>query len=189
MTAGDLVVGVGTLALAGFTAWLAWRTSHEVKVGEEQLRLTRESIEALERPFVLPESRGDRGGLISQATLSAAQALPALPISVVLTLKNYGKGPALVDRVQLTAPAGDEALENPLDGNIRAIAPDAKLKLAVPLQTSYPDVGSEVKLRVFYRSTSGGSYATVSAGTVQDKGVVQFSEHRRVDLNEIEIVD
>ena len=32
MTAGDLVVGLGTLALAGFTAWLARRTSAEVAV-------------------------------------------------------------------------------------------------------------------------------------------------------------
>lgn len=49
MTMGDLVVGAGTLALASFTAWLASRTSKEVKVSEEQVRLSRESIEAQEK--------------------------------------------------------------------------------------------------------------------------------------------
>lgn len=48
MTAGDLVVGAGTLALAAFTAWLARRTSREVKVGEEQLILSRKALESQE---------------------------------------------------------------------------------------------------------------------------------------------
>lgn len=53
MTAGELIVGVGTGALAAFTAWLAARTSREVKLTERGLGLTRESIEALDRPFVV----------------------------------------------------------------------------------------------------------------------------------------
>ena len=53
MSIGELVVGFGTLALAGFTAWLARRTSAEVRISEQQMRLSRESIEALDRPFLV----------------------------------------------------------------------------------------------------------------------------------------
>jgi hypothetical protein len=61
MTAGELLVGIGTLALALFTAWLAKRTSREVQLNEISLGLTRESIEALDRPFVIATPNGDHG--------------------------------------------------------------------------------------------------------------------------------
>jgi len=59
MSAGDLlVVGAGTLLLAVFTAWLAFRTSRQVKLTKESLGLSRESIEALDRPFVIATPNG-----------------------------------------------------------------------------------------------------------------------------------
>lgn len=177
------MVGAGTLALAASTAWLAFRTSREVQIGEEQMRVSRASIEAQERPFVLPEHR-DRGRWSSQATLAVAEALPTLPVLFSLVLKNFGKGPALLERIQLTSATGDDVLEDPLDGDVRVIAPDAELKLSAAWLGPSPRVGLELKLRVSYRSVAGGHYTTVSAGAIRE-GVVQFSDHQQVDLNEV----
>jgi hypothetical protein len=51
------------MLLAVFTAWLATRTSREVKLTKEGLALNRESIEALGRPFVVA-TPNDHFGLI-----------------------------------------------------------------------------------------------------------------------------
>lgn len=48
MTAGEILVGTGTFALAGFTGWLARRTSAEVEINEEQMRLSRERVEDIQ---------------------------------------------------------------------------------------------------------------------------------------------
>lgn len=53
VTLGELIVGIGTLALAGVTGWLARRTSEDVELSREGLKLTRESIEAADRPFLI----------------------------------------------------------------------------------------------------------------------------------------
>jgi hypothetical protein len=60
LTLGDLIVGLGTLALAGFTYLLARKTGQEVGwtrrsvvASEENVRLTRQSVEAQDRPFVV----------------------------------------------------------------------------------------------------------------------------------------
>lgn len=165
MTAGDLLVGIGTLALASFTAWLAWRTSREVKVGEEQLRLTRESIEAVDRPFVMPTPRINRGIVIAQEALT-------------LKLKNYGKGPALVEGLTMTTRKKSDWVVNPLDGNVRAITPTEALSIRARLRGEAPPEGTNVALTITYRSASGARYSTRSSGVVADEGLVKLGDHR-----------
>jgi hypothetical protein len=61
VTLGELIVGVGTLALAGFTWRLARQARREVdstresiNLSRQEIQLTRQSIEAQDRPFVIP---------------------------------------------------------------------------------------------------------------------------------------
>ncbi len=168
MTAGEFLVGVGTLALATFTAWLARRTSAEVQVSEKQMRLSHESIEALDRPFIVPERRANRGILIGDGHLTAK-------------LCNHGKGSALVEEVQLVSDAWTQYLQNPFENSVRAIAPAGELAIRIPLTQSPPPEGGELAFRVFYRSASGVRYVTISEARVVSDGLIDFTGHQRVD--------
>lgn len=75
MTAGDLVVGVGTLLLALFTFTLARKAGREVKVSEEQVRLARESIEAQETAR-REGRREDAAIALNQAMRAAGRDVP-----------------------------------------------------------------------------------------------------------------
>jgi hypothetical protein len=65
---GEAVVGAGTLALAGFTAWLGFQARSEARavnresrqVGE-QVRLQRGQVETAMRPYVVPAPNADWG--------------------------------------------------------------------------------------------------------------------------------
>jgi hypothetical protein len=63
MTAGELAVAVGTLLLAGFTVLMAHRTGREVE-------LTRESIEAIDRPFLVGSFDGPEAFQLSPPSKS-----------------------------------------------------------------------------------------------------------------------
>jgi hypothetical protein len=84
----DIVVGIGTLALALATfalAWVAWRS----------LRLTRVSVEQSHRPVVVPATSASevvsRIGRISEAAAGVAMHEGQL----VFPIQNVGAGPAL----------------------------------------------------------------------------------------------
>jgi hypothetical protein len=164
MTAGDLIVGVGTLALAAFTAWLAARTSAEVKISEEQISLSRENIEAQDRPFVIPTPRAPRGVLINPAFIA--------------NLENLGKGAALIESIQIMSKGGHEYLDDPFDGRVRPLAAASKLSISLPLKGSAPVEGTELTVSVHYRSPAGRRYSTRSTGVVNDE-TLSFDGHRR----------
>lgn len=140
MTAGEILVGTGTLALAGFTGWLARRTSAEVEISEEQMCLSRESIEALDRPFVIPKRH------------SGTSRIPIGEGFFVFRIENLGKGPALVEDIQLIGDSWHEYLDDALGGRVFAISPGDGTNLRLPLTGDEPPEGTVLGLRIFYRS-------------------------------------
>ena len=54
MTLGDLIVGLGTLALAGFTYWLGKSARAEGSQVAAQVKIERERLDAESRPYVVP---------------------------------------------------------------------------------------------------------------------------------------
>jgi len=54
MTLGDLIVGLGTLALAAFTYWLGKSARAEGSQVAAQVEIERERLEAESRPYVVP---------------------------------------------------------------------------------------------------------------------------------------
>jgi hypothetical protein len=168
MTAGELLVGLGTLALASFTAWLARRTSAEVQISEAQMKLSYESIEALDRPFVVPERPTSKGIVVRDGHLTAK-------------LRNYGKGPALVEEIQLVDDLSLQYLKNPFENSVRAIAPAGELALRAPLAVRQLHEGAKLDFRVFYRSASGIRYVTISEARVLADGLIDFTGHQRMD--------
>jgi hypothetical protein len=172
MTVGELVVGLGTLALAGFTAWLARRTSAEVQISEEQIHLSRESIEALDRPFlVLTHYSGEPSVGITQNLL-------------LLRVENLGKGPALFEgvRVRLIGrQARVELGENPPEGSIKVVPVEGGIDLRVPLREQLNE-GARFAVEALYRSASAHKYMTLSDLRVLSDGGLNFLGHRRLDL-------
>jgi hypothetical protein len=159
MTAGDLLVGLGTLLLATFTWNLARRTSKAVKISEVGLELSRESIEALDRPFVIATPDGNR------SLLGFAEVGPEHPgWRFVYRLWNLGKGPAIVDAMSLVDAVSqrehltqDELMERPV-----AMTPPVYDGLSRLEGNSPPATGSELTLRIWYRTASGTRYVSIS---------------------------
>ncbi len=167
MTAGEVLVGTGTLALAGFTGWLARRTSAEVEISEEQMRLSRESIEALDRPFVIPKRH------------SGINRIPIGEGFIVFRMENLGKGPALVEDIQLIGDPWNEYLDNALEGRVFAISPGDGTNVRLPLIGDEPPEGAVLGLRIFYRSASAAEYVTQSTLEVLTHSLCEFVGHYR----------
>ena len=82
---GELIVGLGTLALAVFTGLLARRTREDVAKTEESLQLTREGIEAQDMPFVIASPDPMVGEVIAIDTFDEGSGM-------AVRLWNVGKG-------------------------------------------------------------------------------------------------
>ncbi len=102
LTFGELIVGAGTLALAGFTGYLGFQAKREAqsvdreasKVGE-QVQLQREQMEAGVRPYVVPAPSRDWAERDGRAQYAADEWRRVLPV------KNAGPGAALNVRGRL----------------------------------------------------------------------------------------
>jgi len=161
LTLGDLLVGIGTLALASFTARLAVYTKRqveasgrEISTSREGLEVARESVEAADMPFVIPSSQPDSGGI---------SVSPDGRLSI--RLWNLGRGPALVSDVQLVL--GDREILSSLPGYIPVHAggvADQDLRLRGPVVDliRQHELGDRGTLRVFYNHASGTAYMTLA---------------------------
>jgi hypothetical protein len=155
LSLGELIVGFGTLALAGFTWWLARQTSQEVTKTEEGLKLTREGIEAQDMPFVVPSPPPKIGSTTPELGLTLGRE------RFWLSLWNLGKGPGMVTEVSLRTGNGD--LLQPQDGQI-PVASGGTEHLLVPLTLPLSDLPQAWtgELLIVYSHASGSPYVTVS---------------------------
>ena len=158
MNAGELLVGTATLLLATITAWLARRTSRQVMISEKGLDLTRESIEAFEKPFMIATPD------VNHTLLGFKEVGPQHPgWRFVYRLWNLGKGPAIVENMSLVDSSGreyltsNERMERPI-----AVDPPVFDGLSTLVDNSAPKANTELTLRILYRSASGRRYTTVS---------------------------
>lgn len=155
MTAGDLIVGVGTLALAGFT-WLV-------------ARRTRNSIEALDRPFIFV-SRRDNDSIVRMGK-----------DAMYFSLTNLGKGPGIVHEVELLAPSGKNLFSGSLE-DVRAIRPETVDTVDLEMKLSArPAIGQRLRLRTLYRSASDFPYVTDSYLVLDGNGDFRYRGHKRLN--------
>jgi hypothetical protein len=156
LSVGELVVGVGTILLAGFTAWLGFSTRSSAKAGQE-------AVEASEEPYVI-------------AVPSPGQALTrredrVVPIEIhrwplvteperwVLRcgLWNIGAGPAIVHDVRLRSH--DESLIEGFNRHVAIAAREASdVQIASP---RWRDRGAGT-LQIEYTHSNGHRYVTTS---------------------------
>jgi hypothetical protein len=154
VTLGELIVGLGTLALAGFTYKLARKTGDEVDLSRIQLELNREAVEAADRPYVLPSPPPKQTGLML--------ADRGYGYWLTLRLWNVGRGPAVVTDLQLELDR--EAMLDPLvDERAVASEGDADLRVQVPGLRGDIEEPVQGEMRVYYRQANGLRYMTVSS--------------------------
>jgi hypothetical protein len=149
LTAGDAVVGFGTLLLAVGTFSLAWITRRDVASTERELALTKQSVDALDMPYVIGVPNPKLGGGI------------VLDEKLRIRLWNIGKGPALVEAVSLSSIAEPFQLiaepfltaELPIQaGEVRDEEFDAESGVRAGIRV----------LRITYRHSNGERYETCS---------------------------
>ena len=146
---GELLVAGGTLALAFFT----WRLGEEAK---QDVGKAEEAIAAQDMPFVIASPQGDRALRFSRHEDREGWGFS-------LRLWNIGKGPAMVEDVQLRV--GGHELLDALDAE-RPVAADQAHDLESDVIVSLPDDGFEADtdgvLRVFYTHADGSEHMTTS---------------------------
>lgn len=102
LTVGDIIVGGGTILLAFFTWRLARQAEHEVRASDQAIRMTRESLESQDAPFVILVNKDDGSILkISKSNIS----------EVRYEFWNLGKGPAIITSFNLVDWQGHKLLE------------------------------------------------------------------------------
>jgi hypothetical protein len=146
LTLGEVIVGIGTLALALVT-WMLARSSAR-------------SVEALDLPFVLASSEGD--GAFSYFPVDPEEEEPEdFEWSLSLSLDNLGRGPAIVDGIELrNKTAATEMTKTHWSWDRAVKAGEKTIHMAVPIRDEPPDRGEEVAVRVLYRSATGARYLT-----------------------------
>jgi hypothetical protein len=182
MTAGDLIVGTGTLALAAFTLWLAFSTRSSARAAER-------AIDESDMPFVLPTPvpREDTTGQpVSAGQLwdDLMQALTPVEIRKVLwggqdqlliRLWNVGAGPAIVRDVRLQAQGSAADLLD-LPPREIPVGVNQAADTHVPLHSWPQDCA--VALRVYYSHSNGKTYVTVCDAAIKGDHLVCQSYKR-----------
>ncbi len=181
LTLGDLIVGVGTLALAAFTAWLGFSTRAAAKASQA-------AVEASEEPFVIATPTDDIKKM-KLTRLESQQPRGIAPFEihrtgeagahfVRLKLWNIGSGPANVQGVALTR--GNERF---LDGlaHFQPIGAGQAADIEVG-SSAWPMSSRAATLTIDYTRASGLAYRTTQEVVIDDP-LVLTKTYSRERLN------
>ncbi len=149
MDFGELIVGTGTLALAGITGWLARTTRQSVVAAQD-------SVEAMAMPYVIAVPRDER------PTVKFAPCSNKPGGTLELCLSNLGSGPGVVIHVRLVCH-GKQLLEK-LPRSVPIGAGD-KFSGADVHPTSWPELEKDAlaaTLEIEYLHSNGRRYLTES---------------------------
>jgi hypothetical protein len=144
---GELIVGIGTLALA-FVTW-------------QLVKATAASVEALDLPFLI--AAPDYEGAFDYRPDDPTADDPDFDWTLSVAVTNLGSGPAILDGIQMHSKIGAKPLLKEGWNVDRPVLPEEKdLNIGVPLQIDAgADEFSPFVLEIFYRSASGRRYVTV----------------------------
>ena len=151
MDFGELIVGFGTLALAGVTWRLARTTGRSVEA-------ERASVEAMAMPYIISVPSKDM----------QVDEIYRLPGSgggrLMLSLWNLGSGPGVVTNIRLICHGKELLVALP-----RAIPLAAGNQFNASIDvTSWPDSSKAATLEIEYLHSNGLSYRTESAVTIEE---------------------
>jgi hypothetical protein len=172
MTLGDLIVGLGTLALAGFTYWLGKSARAEGSQVAAQVQLERERLDSESRPYVVPAPDPAWTWGEGNGQYAANWWRSLLPV------KNVGPGAALNVKGELHwgPPSGVH-----VDLLPTSVGPGDREDLRVHWDGNARDEWQRVEGRIDYDDIQGGRWRTVfviesrgQARSVQVTGTLQM---------------
>jgi hypothetical protein len=143
---GDLIVGIGTLALAVVT-WQLAKSSNR-------------SLEALDLPFLLATPDRDRAFDFAPVFEEGEEPVGA-EWMLSVELVNLGAGPAIMDGIDLADDQdGTELVKKDWEVDWLIKANQDAVTVGIPLKGEPPDQASLLTLHIYYRSASGVRYVT-----------------------------
>jgi hypothetical protein len=183
VNAGELLVGLGTLALAGFTWRLASTTSASVAAARDSADAERASVDAMHMPFVIAVPTPADALIDKHAQEYADVKRADVPTQIhrvedgsVLRLRlwNIGVGPAIVTGLRLHYQ-GDEFLDDSSpDVPIAANQPhDAEVDTM-----NWPIERHAATLTIDYIDATGKPYVTQSNAWIEG-GLVACSTYQQ----------
>lgn len=162
MTTADYIIALVQLFVLGFQAWLLRGSLEATKASAEATRLAanaaqksaevaEKSVDRLERPYVLVENVEPK----IKEYMGGPPAYPEPP-QLTLSLKNYGRSPALVlevrGQLQMIAPGADPFLISGIPlGNVVVIGPHDRWQETFRYSNLVEDgVRSQIESQVFH---------------------------------------
>jgi hypothetical protein len=167
----DVLVGVGTLALAFATVWLALATHQLAGRSSEQVEIARVALERAHRPVIVPASSqaelAFRIGTISDAGAGPVMHAGKLAVPV----ENVGMGPALNLHGECAALAGGSTwgtglVLHPVEG----VAAGAANAITFVAREGDLSMHPELALRLFYEDVAGRLYWTALHFNQSERG-------------------
>ncbi len=163
---GELIVGVGTLALAGITWRLARTTGRSVEAARqsadaarESAKAERDSVEAMAMPYIIavPQAAYDEISRVDEDTDGA-------PWTLKLRLWNLGSGPGIVTNIRLACRSEQQLVDLPRG---IPLAPDGKFPADVGVG-AWPAGSISGTLTIDYLHSHGRSYRTDSDVIIEE---------------------
>jgi hypothetical protein len=188
LTLGDLIVGAGTLALAGFTAWLGFSTRASAISTRASAAATQAAVEASEEPFVIATPIDELKAMpkltIDENPLEEGTCPPFQIHRVVqgkdsfvrLKLWNIGHGPAIATAVKLMNRDWTDLLGE-LHQNY-ALPAGGFADIDIPSPT-WVTLTGQGELIIHYIHANGREYLTTSEVDICDP-IVKCKTYRRV---------
>jgi hypothetical protein len=170
LTLGDVIIGVCTLVLAGFTAWLGFSTRASAKAAQT-------AVEASEEPFVLATPIDKIKAMprltIDENPLEGGECPPFQIHRVVqgqvsfvrLKLWNIGHGPAIATAVQLLNRDGTDLLGELHQHYALPAGRSADIDIPSPTWVTLTGQG---QLIIHYAHANGRQYLTTSEVDIDD---------------------
>lgn len=185
---GDLIVGVGTLALACLTGWLAWQTKRTADAAAASINLEREGLDAAKRSAKAADASAKAAVIQVEAltlpfvvltpdpdkTIENPRGNPA-PIRRVNNthvegrLLNIGAGAAIVTGVSIVGDHGVELLDQSAQPQY-PLAPQGSHAVQLQTTNTWLAVGAQLTMSIKYQAPDGRRLQTVTMASLQGSG-------------------
>jgi hypothetical protein len=174
LSVGEFVVGVGTILLAAFTAWLGFSTRSSARAAQE-------AVERAEEPYVIAAAIPGAGRGVPQPRGGSVDEIHETQGTLRLRLWNVGSGPTIVREVRLRSherrDGKDVILADGLPAHLPIAARDAEDVRDLP-SPRWRDQRTGV-LRIDYDHSNGHRYATESQVKIEEERVRCLTYSRR----------
>jgi hypothetical protein len=187
MTYGDLLVGIGTLALAALTGRLAWQTQRTADAAVASILLERQGLDVAQQSAAAAMRGADAAFIEAEALTLPFVVLTPDPTKFVTNprgsapirrvnnthveaqLLNIGAGAAVVTGVSMVGNGAVELL-GPAAQPQRPLAPQGADNVLLKTTNTWLGVGAQLTMSIKYQAPDGRRLQTVTVASLQGNG-------------------